>query len=165
MDKHLTIGNDGLLRGQLLALDWAHRVKLWLLGLGSLNRLLAVHTLKRLLCRFSAAGFDVIEGDRRVEAVDAASLVDFLKVLGERGILRRGHIEVAAAAKLAETAPAAEAAGTASHAGHRARHGNGRELPGWCVHFRSGKRFNEGKRVFEKAVSVRNRHNAPINRI
>ena len=82
MDKHLTIGNDGLLRGQLLALDRAHRVKLWLLGLGSLNRLLAVHTLKRLLCRFSAAGFDVIEGDRRVEAVDAASIVDFLKVLG-----------------------------------------------------------------------------------
>ena len=108
MDKHLTIGNDGLLRGQLLALDRAHRVKLWLLGLGSLNRLLAVHTLKRLLCCFSAAGFDVIEGDRRVEAVDAASLVDFLKVLGERGILCRGHIEVAAAAKPAETAPAAE---------------------------------------------------------
>ena len=135
------------------------------LGLGGLNRLLPVHALKCLLCRFSAACLDIVQGDRRVETVNATSLVNLFKVLGERGILHRGHIEVAAAAKLAETAPAAEAAGTAGHAGGRARHGNGGELPGRCVHFRSGKRFNEGKRVFEKAVSVRNRHNAPINRI
>ena len=80
------------------------------LGLRGLNRLLPVHALKRLLCRFSAARLDIVQGDRRVETVNAASLVNLFKVLGIGSVLGGGHIEAAAAAKLAETAPAAETA-------------------------------------------------------
>ena len=78
------------------------------MGLRGLNRLLPVHVLKRLLCCFSTACLDTVQGGRRVETVNAASLVNLFKVLGIGSVLGGGHIEVAAAAELAETAPAAE---------------------------------------------------------
>ena len=80
------------------------------LGLCGRNQLLAVHALKRLLCCFSTARLDIVQGDRRVETVNAASLVNLFKVLGIGSVLGGGHIEAAAAAKLAEATPAAETA-------------------------------------------------------
>ena len=80
------------------------------LGLRGLNRLLPVQALKRLLCCFSTACLDTVQGDRRVETVNAASLVNLFKVLGIGSVLGGGHIEAAAAAKLAETTPAAKTA-------------------------------------------------------
>ena len=59
------------------------------LGLCGHDRLLAVHALKSLLCRFSTARLDIVYGGRGVEAVDTAGIIDLLNVLGERSILGR----------------------------------------------------------------------------